>query len=171
MIDPEGLRLNVGIILTDGGGRLLWAKRAGQQAWQFPQGGIRYGESTRDTLWRELEEELGLKPHHVELLAESQQWLTYHLPRRMIRRGHHPLCIGQRQKWFLLRLTADERFVRFDSTAEKPEFDGWCWIDYWRPAAEVVFFKREVYRSALGEFAILLGQARLEIVAATNEAR
>jgi putative (di)nucleoside polyphosphate hydrolase len=150
VIDSDGFRANVGIILCNAQGSVLWAKRLGQDAWQFPQGGIKRGETAEDALYRELEEEIGLCREHVRVLGKTSDWLRYRLPRRLIRRHRKPLCIGQKQCWFLLELRAPESCVRFDST-DAPEFDGWQWVDYWRPAREVVFFKRDVYRRALRE--------------------
>jgi putative (di)nucleoside polyphosphate hydrolase len=161
VIDPDGFRQNVGIVLSGTGGRLLWAKRINQDAWQFPQGGIQRGESPREALYRELHEELGLLPEHVQILGVTTGWLRYRLPSRYLRRGRGRLCIGQKQKWFALRLLGAETDVRFDATA-KPEFDGWRWVDYWHPVDEVVEFKREVYRRALNELAPLIGVAPRE---------
>lgn len=154
VIDRDGYRPNVGIVLTNAHGQVLWAKRIGQDAWQFPQGGVRGGESAEQALFRELEEEVGLRAEHVEVVGCTRNWLRYRLPRRYVRRNRHPLCIGQKQKWFLLRLAAPESCVRFDAT-DQPEFDGWRWVDYWQPVNEVVFFKRDVYRRALDELAAL----------------
>ena len=134
---------------------MLWARRVGQSTWQFPQGGIRSDESPEQALYRELREEVGLLPEHVEVIGCTRSWLHYRLPRHLIRRGRKPLCIGQKQRWFLLRLTAGEENLRFDH-CDRPEFDHWRWVDYWFPLQEVVFFKREVYRSALLELAPLL---------------
>lgn len=154
MIDSDGYRANVGIILGNAQGRVLWAKRIGQDAWQFPQGGIRRGETSEQALYRELEEEIGLRAEHVRIVGTTQSWLRYRLPKRYVRHNSHPLCIGQKQKWYLLELVASQDCVRFDST-DQPEFDGWRWVHYWRPAREVVFFKRDVYRRALQELAPL----------------
>lgn len=157
MIDSDGYRPNVGIILTSPGGRVLWAKRIGQQAWQFPQGGIKHGETPEEALIRELHEELGLFREHIEILGVTRGWLRYRLPSRYVRhqqRGR--TCIGQKQKWFVLRLLAPESAVRFDATTH-PEFDGWRWVDWWHPLSEVVEFKREVYQAALNELAPLIG--------------
>ena len=77
MIDEDGFRPNVGIIVHNDAGRVLWARRIGQDAWQFPQGGIRAHESPVDALYRELEEELGLSPEHVELVGQTRDWLRY----------------------------------------------------------------------------------------------
>jgi putative (di)nucleoside polyphosphate hydrolase len=156
VIDADGFRPNVGIILANAAGQVLWAKRIRQEAWQFPQGGIQRGETPDQALYRELEEELGLKPAHVKLLGVTDDWLRYRLPANLIRRGRHPVCIGQKQKWFLLRMLCEECLVHFDSSAH-PEFDGWRWVDYWLPLQEVVVFKREVYREALNQLAPLLG--------------
>jgi putative (di)nucleoside polyphosphate hydrolase len=146
----------VGIILANASSQVFWAKRIRQDAWQFPQGGIQRHETPEQALYRELQEELGLKPEHVELLGVTSDWLRYRLPSRLIRRGRHPVCIGQKQKWFLLRMNCEECLVDFNATAH-PEFDGWRWVDYWQPLQEVVAFKREVYRGALNQLAPLLG--------------
>ncbi|AQZ94607.1 RNA pyrophosphohydrolase [Halopseudomonas phragmitis] len=152
MIDPDGFRPNVGIILTNGLGQVLWARRIGQDAWQFPQGGIQRHESPEQALYRELHEEVGLLPEDVEILGCTRGWLRYRLPQRLIRNHSQPVCVGQKQKWFLLRLTANEEQVCMTKTA-KPEFDGWRWVSYWYPLGQVVAFKRDVYRRAMKELA------------------
>ena len=151
MIDQHGFRLNVGIILTNAEGKLFWAKRIGQtDAWQFPQGGVQDYETVKEAMFRELGEELGLAAADVEIIAVTKKWLYYRLPMHMRRRSQ-PLCIGQKQKWFLLRLVGDESHIRLDAS-ETPEFDGWAWVDFWHPLEKVISFKRQVYRKALTEF-------------------
>ena len=152
VIDTQGYRANVGIILNNRSGNVLWARRIGQNAWQFPQGGIAPKESPEDAMFRELREEIGLLPKDVELVARTRGWLRYRLPQRLVRRNTRPVCIGQKQIWFMLNLIGDEANVRFDFT-DTPEFDYWRWIDYWTPLKEVVPFKRKVYKQALREFA------------------
>jgi len=155
VIDSDGYRPNVGIILTNRHGQLLWARRIRQDAWQFPQGGIRAKETPEQAMYRELEEEIGLESSHVEMLGSTRGWLRYRLPERFIRRHQRPVCVGQKQVWFMLRLVGEERFVRLD-LSDKPEFDNWRWVDYWQPLREVVAFKRTVYKKALNELAPLL---------------
>ncbi len=155
MIDPDGFRPNVGIILSNPEGQLLWARRIGQDAWQFPQGGMRSDETPAEAMYRELGEEVGLLPEHVELIGATRGWLRYRLPRQYVRRNSRPLCIGQKQVWFLLRILCTDKAVRLDRS-ERPEFDRWRWVDYWHPVNEVVAFKRKVYRQALNELAPLL---------------
>ena len=150
MIDSEGYRANVGMILCNSQGRLLWARRIGQNAWQFPQGGMRSDETPVEAMYRELHEETGLEPHHVELIGSTPGWLRYRLPRRYQRHHSKPLCIGQKQVWFMLRLLCEDREVCLDRTTS-PEFDYWRWVDYWRPVNEVIYFKRRVYACALHE--------------------
>lgn len=155
MIDSEGYRPNVGIILVNAKDQVFWARRLGQQSWQFPQGGIRCEESPLEAMFRELREETGLLPEHVQLLGCTRGWLRYRLPSHLIRKRAYPVCIGQKQKWFLLRLLVPDSTVRLDF-GQRPEFDAWRWVDYWQPLSEVVAFKREVYDSALHELAPLL---------------
>ena len=150
MIDSDGFRPNVGIIIFNDEGRLLWAKRLGQDAWQFPQGGVQRDESPEEAAYRELHEEVGLFPEDVEIVACTNRWLRYRLPRHLVRQNSHPVCIGQKQKWFLMRLLTDADKIRFD-LSDKPEFDHWRWVSYWYPVNKVVSFKRRVYRKALEE--------------------
>lgn len=154
MIDIDGFRPNVGIILTNDQGQLLWARRVGgQDAWQFPQGGINAHETPEQALYRELHEEIGLYPHDVEILGCTRGWLRYRLPNRLVRHNSQPLCVGQKQKWFLLRLTSDEKRICL-SNGGRAEFDAWRWVSYWYPLGKVVAFKRDVYRRALKELAL-----------------
>lgn len=158
MIDSDGFRPNVGIMLANDRGQLLWARRVGgHDAWQFPQGGIGAGESPRDALYRELHEEVGLSRDAVEVMASTKGWLRYRLPKRYIRGGKKARCIGQKQKWFLLRLLEDDTAVKLDLN-DKPEFDHWQWVSYWYPLNQVISFKREVYRRAMMELAAPLGR-------------
>lgn len=155
VIDREGFRANVGIILCNDKGRLLWARRIGQKSWQFPQGGIQPDETAEEALYRELKEEVGLNPEDVELVGQTKGWLRYRLPKRFIRYRSQPLCVGQKQRWFMLRLIGGEDRVQLDLSGD-PEFDDWRWVEYWKPLDEIVFFKRRVYERALKELEGLL---------------
>ena len=155
MIDTEGYRQNVGIILCNQDNKVLWARRIGQNAWQFPQGGIRSEESPEQALLRELHEEVGLKEHNVSIVGCTQKWLRYQLPKRLIRYGSKPLCIGQKQIWYLLRLESEDHTIDL-GCCDRPEFEEWRWVDYWHPLTEVVSFKRDVYECALSELEPLI---------------
>ncbi|MGB5397103.1 MAG: RNA pyrophosphohydrolase [Gammaproteobacteria bacterium] len=148
MIDSKGYRANVGIILSNDDGKVFWARRCGQNAWQFPQGGIQQNETPLDAMYRELHEETGLTAGHVKLVAQTDDWLRYRIPSHLLRRRSKPLCIGQKQIWFRLQLTGSESDFNL-CCSETPEFDSWRWVDYWTPVKEIVFFKRKVYRQAL----------------------
>lgn len=152
MIDSEGYRANVAMVVFNDRGRVLWARRVGMDAWQFPQGGIQRNESPEAAAYRELHEEVGLEPRHLKLVAATRGWLRYDLPKRFIRRRSHPRCIGQKQQWFALRLVGRECDVNLQC-GPRPEFDAWRWAEYWEPAREVVAFKQAVYRRALAELA------------------
>jgi putative (di)nucleoside polyphosphate hydrolase len=154
-IDRHGFRANVGIIVSDSEGAVLLGGRKGQSGWQFPQGGIRMQESPEEAMYRELEEEIGLRPDDVAVLGYTRRWLRYRLPDRYVRRNQHPVCIGQKQRWFLLRLLGDDSKLRLDAS-DIPEFDRWRWVDFWHPVREVIYFKRKVYVRALDELAPVL---------------
>jgi putative (di)nucleoside polyphosphate hydrolase len=149
-IDPDGFRANVGIVLIREDRQVFLGGRTGGRGWQFPQGGVRRQEAPEEALYRELKEEIGLEREDVELVAATRSWLRYRLPRQYVRRNSNPPCIGQKQRWFLLRLVGAEAKVHFDATDE-PEFESWRWVDYWTPVREVIYFKRAVYARALDE--------------------
>lgn len=163
MIDFDGYRPNVGIVICNKQGQVLWAKRFGQNSWQFPQGGINEGENIESAMYRELFEEVGLSKKDVRLLWASKYWLKYKLPKRLVRNDNQPnqpVCIGQKQRWFLLQLTAPESAINL-STMKAPEFDGWRWVSFWYPVRQVVSFKRDVYRKVMKEFAqVLMNESR-----------
>lgn len=149
MIDAEGFRPNVGIIICNKQGQVMWAKRIGQDAWQFPQGGIRQGERLQQAMYRELKEEVGLEARDVEIISSTRDWLYYQLPRHYIRQNANPVCIGQKQKWFLLGLSGEESRISLVNDHMTPEFDDWRWVSFWYPLSQIIDFKREVYRQAL----------------------
>ncbi len=150
MIDQDGYRANVGIMLSNDSGQLLWARRLGQDGWQFPQGGIQKNETPQQALFRELKEEVGLEASCVEVISSTNSWLRYDLPKNLQRPGSNPVCIGQKQIWFLLKLIVDESEIKLNCS-DKPEFDRWCWIQPQHAADQVIDFKRKVYRLALQE--------------------
>ena len=160
MLDRDGYRPNVGIILAGPRNDVFWGKRVNQHAWQFPQGGIKQGETPVQAMYRELEEEIGLQAEHVRILGRTREWLRYEVPEKWMRRarensgdsGSTPRGVyrGQKQIWFLLRMTGRDCDVRLRASGH-PEFDAWRWHDYWVPLDNVIDFKREVYRQALIE--------------------
>ena len=105
-IDAEGFRANVGIILANSDNKLMLGGRVGARGWQFPQGGMEQGEEPIEAMFRELHEEVGLVEADVEVLDVTSDWLRYKLPDKFIRRHSLPLCIGQKQRWYMLRLTS-----------------------------------------------------------------
>ncbi|NJO17785.1 MAG: RNA pyrophosphohydrolase [Thioploca sp.] len=163
MIDTDGYRMNVGIILTNQQGQVLWAKRIGQDAWQFPQGGIKAHETPKRALFRELHEELGLTAKQVQVLGATRGWLRYRLPEHLIRYHQQPLCIGQKQVWYMLRLLANNRDIQLNLSKE-PEFEEWLWVDYWYPLTEVVYFKKRVYEIALKELQTFVSPSSKKII-------
>lgn len=155
VVDRAGYRLNVGIILVNELGHAFWGKRQGHDAWQFPQGGLIHGETSLEAMFRELREEVGLDKNDVEILGSTKRWLKYRLPKQYLRYGSDPLVIGQKQKWFLVKLIQSEQKIRLD-LSDSPEFDSWRWIDYRESPNEVIFFKKQVYSQAIKELEYLL---------------
>ena len=157
MLDREGYLHNVGIVLLKGANEVFWGKRVGQHSWQFPQGGIQHGESPEEAMYRELHEEVGLLPEHVQIVGRTRDWLRYDVPEEFLRRQtanrmQRASYRGQKQIWFLLRLTGQDSDIHLRAT-EHPEFDAWRWHPYWIELDSVVDFKREVYELALSELA------------------
>lgn len=151
MIDNDGYRSNVGIVICNQQGQVLWARRYGQHSWQFPQGGINEGETAEQAMFRELFEEVGLTTKQVRIVAVTRGWLRYKLPKRLVRWDTEPICIGQKQKWFLLQLVCADTDINMQCSGT-PEFDSWRWVSYWYPVRQVVAFKRDVYRKVMKEF-------------------
>jgi len=152
MINEQGYRSGVGIILVNANRQLFLGKRLGINAWQFPQGGLKEGETLEQAMYRELKEEIGLEPKQVEIIAQNEEWLRYDLPKGLIRRRTKPICIGQQQKWFLLRLVEKDAKINLQTT-DDPEFDSWAWVSYWYPLRQIIAFKRQVYEKIMHEFA------------------
>jgi len=152
MIDRDGYRPNVGIILCNCRNEVFWGKRVREHSWQFPQGGIKAGETPELAMYRELHEEVGLHPEHVKILGRTRDWLRYDVPDVWIKRDWRGNYRGQKQIWFLLRLVGRDSDVCLRA-CQKPEFDAWRWSDYWVPMDSVIDFKRDVYQKALNELA------------------
>ena len=159
IIDQQGYRANVGIVLINNQKEIFFAKRKRQSSWQFPQGGIRTGESLKSAMYRELLEETGLTKDHVEVIYQSETWYQYKIPKTHLRaptKGSYQV-IGQKQKWFLVKLNGSDVSVNltFDSKTNQ-EFDDWKWVDVSIPAKEVIWFKQDVYQKVLTEFQTFL---------------
>ncbi|SAL01449.1 RNA pyrophosphohydrolase [Caballeronia ptereochthonis] len=155
MLDREGFRPNVGIILLNARNEVFWGKRLREHSWQFPQGGIKYGETPVQAMYRELHEETGLLPEHVKVVGRTRDWLRYEVPDKFIKRevrGHYR---GQKQIWFLLRMVGRDCDICLRAT-DHPEFDAWRWNEYWVPLDAVIEFKRDVYQLALSELSRFL---------------
>ena len=154
----DGYRPNVGIILFNHKNKVFWARRCSHDGWQFPQGGVRSHETLEQALFRELKEEVGLERDHVSVVARTQRWLHYDLPQAYLRRLRNKSqknFKGQKQIWYLLKLTGDESEVRLD-ISHKPEFDDWVWKDWAAAVEEIIEFKRQVYRTAFYELKVHL---------------
>jgi putative (di)nucleoside polyphosphate hydrolase len=152
VIDQDGFRQGIGIILVNSNRQVFLAKRIGKEAWQFPQGGMQAEETPEQSMFRELKEEIGLQPDDVTVISSTRRWLRYRLPKRLVRHYSKPLCVGQKQKWFLLKLANEQAQFNLAAT-DSPEFDSWAWVSYWYPLSQVVAFKRRVYNLAMKEFA------------------
>jgi putative (di)nucleoside polyphosphate hydrolase len=140
----------VGIMLLNRLGEVFVGQRIDMPsaAWQMPQGGIDEGEDPRSAAFRELREEIGTEK--AEIVAESQGWLHYDLPPELVEGARHGGWRGQRQKWFVMRFTGNDRDV--DLATEHPEFSAWKWVPIEALPDLIVSFKRQVYLDLLAEF-------------------
>jgi putative (di)nucleoside polyphosphate hydrolase len=161
MLDRDGYRPNVGIILCNAKNEVFWGKRIKEHSWQFPQGGIKVGETPEQAMYRELQEEVGLLPSHVRILGRTRDWLRYDVPTHWIKREWRGSYRGQKQIWFLLRLVGRDCDVSLRASSH-PEFDAWRWNTYWVQLDNVIEFKRGVYQQALSELARFLAHNRAE---------
>ena len=153
MVDRDGYRLNVGMVVLNSQAQCWLGKRklTANYSWQFPQGGIEPGENPEAAMWRELREETGLSREQVRLCAQTHNWLSYDIPARFSS-TRMPYIKGQKQLWFLLQLLGHDQQLDFNSAANA-EFVASTWASYWYPLGCVVEFKRAVYRQALTELA------------------
>jgi putative (di)nucleoside polyphosphate hydrolase len=148
MINEPGYRLNVGLIVINDKGKLLLCKRKNIDSWQFPQGGIDFGESPLKASRRELYEEVGIENGDIKLISSTNEWFKYDVPHE--KRKNHFLkksFKGQKQKWFMFKLISDAT-IHFNNDPGN-EFVDFKWVPYWYPLYAIVEFKKEVYRAAL----------------------
>ena len=145
-------RRNVGVMVLNADGQVWVGQRRdnSKDAWQMPQGGIDKGEDPRSAALRELEEETGITPDLVEVMAESADWIPYELPHDLIPKLWKGKYRGQEQKWFLLRFKGADAQVNI--ATEEPEFSAWRWIAPADLPDAIVPFKRDVYVAVLNEF-------------------
>jgi putative (di)nucleoside polyphosphate hydrolase len=159
MLDKDGFRPNVAIVIANHRNQVFWGKRIREHSWQFPQGGINPGESPEAAMYRELHEEVGLRPEHVAILGRTRDWLRYEVPTSWVKREWRGNYRGQKQIWYLLRLVGRDADLNLRADT-KPEFDAWRWADYWVDLDGVIEFKRDVYKTALVELERYLHHGR-----------
>lgn len=141
------------VMLLNRDGNVFVAQRldSSLDAWQMPQGGLDPGEDALAGALRELEEETGIPPEKVQIVARASRELFYDLPPEMLGRLWGGKYRGQRQYWFLARFLGEERDI--DLATEHPEFRAYRWIDPWRLPELIVGFKKRLYEDVLAEFA------------------
>jgi putative (di)nucleoside polyphosphate hydrolase len=120
-------------------------------AWQMPQGGLDEGEQPWPGILRELEEETGIAPALVEMVAEHPQLLRYEIPEEWRGRLWGGKWIGQEQNWFLARFLGSDSDIDLDT--DHPEFREWKWVEPGQVPELIVPFKRDLYRQLIADFA------------------
>ena len=116
------------------GQRLDAADSQYPDAWQMPQGGIDKG--------------------HVQIIGRTKEEYFYDLPDELLGKIWKGKYRGQRQSWFLMRFTGEDRDI--DIRTEHPEFINWKWTDPKGLPDIIVPFKRDLYRAVLKEFGPLI---------------
>jgi putative (di)nucleoside polyphosphate hydrolase len=154
MIDRESLpyRPAAGIMLINRDRKVFVAQRldSSLEAWQMPQGGLDEGETPSVGALRELEEETGISPELVEIVAEHPEELLYDLPDDLLGKMWKGRFRGQRQHWFLVRFLGEDEDVNIET--EHPEFRAWKWADPQELPAMIVPFKRKLYEDVVDAF-------------------
>ncbi|MEP6786312.1 MAG: RNA pyrophosphohydrolase [Sphingomonadales bacterium] len=140
------------IMLLNADNKVFVAQRldSSLDAWQMPQGGLDPGEDARTGALRELEEETGIGPNLVEIIAQSSRELLYDLPPELQGKLWKGKYAGQCQSWFLMRFLGIDADVNLGT--EHPEFRAFQWIDPWRLPDLIVAFKKRLYEEVLEEF-------------------
>jgi len=144
-------RLGVGLMIINKSKKIFVAKRIDSKtpfSWQMPQGGIDIGETPSKAAMREMEEEIGCG--YGQILAETKHWYCYDLPPRLIHKMWDGQYKGQKQKWFLVRFTGEDKDINLQT--EKPEFEKWKWVRHSQLMNIVIPFKKHLYQAVLNEF-------------------
>jgi putative (di)nucleoside polyphosphate hydrolase len=145
-------RPNVAALMINADGALLICERTTVSgAWQFPQGGVDNGEGLEDALYREVEEEIGLRKKHYKVVDRKDGYRYLYPPavrqKKLKKHGNH----GQEQTYFLCRLKSGAPEIDINQSPQ--EFCAYRWIDPeefdldWLPD-----FKHEVYRKVMQDF-------------------
>jgi putative (di)nucleoside polyphosphate hydrolase len=152
-----GYRPCVGIMLLNHDGRVLVGQRIDMPSdhWQMPQGGIDPGEDVRTAAMRELKEEIGT--NRAEVIAESEDWLSYDVPAEIRRRLWGGRYLGQMQKWLVMRFTGQDSDIDLDT--HHPEFRAWKWVDIDSLPDLIVPFKRDLYIQLVARYRNLARKA------------
>ena len=152
--NPPEYRPCVGVMLVNAEGKAFVGKRIDNREgdwWQMPQGGIDDGEGIETALLREIREEVGAKPEHLEIVTQLPDELFYDLPPELHGKLWGGRYRGQRQSWFLVRFTGTDADIDLEAY-DPPEFCEWKWVEPDELPDLIVPFKRGVYETIVEGF-------------------
>jgi putative (di)nucleoside polyphosphate hydrolase len=149
----QKLRRNVCMLVYNAKGQLFVGERSDRRKhWQFPQGGVEKNKTDRETVVRELREEIGITKRsigRIRKLKATHAYLWRTIPAYAVGRW-----VGQAQTFWLVEFVGKDIDIDL-ATTKHQEFRNWRWCSATLVKRLVAPERRKGYRPALAEFLAL----------------